>query len=912
MTLVPSLLQAIIRLEGEAVVMHVGDRPYVVTPGGQVDLATRGLTFDAVTGIVNQLLPIESQRALDEIGATQYELPAMPEFPGESFTIVAAYGGDNDVWAEIRRRRAPDEGPMAAAPLPREAEAATVAQSAPPQAVSTTTETQEKSHDLSLPDAKSLWPGSRAAVQPPPVAGPTAAAEPARPVPGIRPVPEAATPAFAPGIPLPVVEEPVPLAAATEKLDDLSLPDATVPWPDVRTVTQSLPVAGRPVSAEPAPAVTAVQPVPLVLAPVSAPDIPRAVIEELRPVVEPAPAAAAATQKAVDLTLPVTTALGQDSRVVLERPSVPGVTASAEPAPPVQAIQPVPVVPLPVVPASMSAPGIPRPVVEEPSPVVEPAPAAAAVTKKADDLRLPVATAPGQDSRVVFERPSVQGVTASAERAPLVQAIQPVPVLPVPVVPAPTSPPGIPRPVVEEPAPASVATKKADDLTPRDVRPFSPAIVQRSTVAGPSVPAVQAPPPVKTIQPVSGAPALTSAPGVSRPVIGEPVPVAPVLPLVRSAIRCDAPPPLAEQALSTLDQLLRLAAARGAAMLYLSSEARPSVRVDGEIFTLDGAPILGPNDVESLLLTLMPERNAEALRTGVASEWICDLPDVGRVRCLSFRDHRGPGGVFRMMPVRAVTAEQIGLSREVEALMIEPEGLVLVAGPRASGKRTLMSAFVDYINHTRRDHVISIETEINVVHERDGSFISQREIRGGVDEMWAAARGALREDPDVLVLEEVRSAALMNVALEAAASGQLVICGFPARDATGAIDRIIDLYPAEARRQVQLSLAQNLRGVVSQVLLKKHGGGRVAAREILLNTPAVASALAEGRTSQLPLAIEGGRKAGMMSLNDALVGYVQSGLVDVQEAYRRSANRSGFVALLKRQGVDTSALEKLA
>jgi len=827
MTLVPSLLQAIIRLEGEAVVMHVGDRPYVVTPGGQVDLATRGLTFDAVTGIVNQLLPIESQRALDEIGATQYELPAMPEFPGESFTIVAAYGGDNDVWAEIRRRRAPDEGPMAAAPLPREAEAATVAQSAPPQAVSTTTETQEKSHDLSLPDAKSLWPGSRAAVQPPPVAGPTAAAEPARPVPGIRPVPEAATPAFAPGIPLPVVEEPVPLAAATEKLDDLSLPDATVPWPDVRTVTQSLPVAGRPVSAEPAPAVTAVQPVPLVLAPVSAPDIPRAVIEELRPVVEPAPAAAAATQKAVDLTLPVTTALGQDSRVVLERPSVPGVTASAEPAPPVQ-------------------------------------------------------------------------------------AIQPVPVLPVPVVPAPTSPPGIPRPVVEEPAPASVATKKADDLTPRDVRPFSPAIVQRSTVAGPSVPAVQAPPPVKTIQPVSGAPALTSAPGVSRPVIGEPVPVAPVLPLVRSAIRCDAPPPLAEQALSTLDQLLRLAAARGAAMLYLSSEARPSVRVDGEIFTLDGAPILGPNDVESLLLTLMPERNAEALRTGVASEWICDLPDVGRVRCLSFRDHRGPGGVFRMMPVRAVTAEQIGLSREVEALMIEPEGLVLVAGPRASGKRTLMSAFVDYINHTRRDHVISIETEINVVHERDGSFISQREIRGGVDEMWAAARGALREDPDVLVLEEVRSAALMNVALEAAASGQLVICGFPARDATGAIDRIIDLYPAEARRQVQLSLAQNLRGVVSQVLLKKHGGGRVAAREILLNTPAVASALAEGRTSQLPLAIEGGRKAGMMSLNDALVGYVQSGLVDVQEAYRRSANRSGFVALLKRQGVDTSALEKLA
>jgi twitching motility protein PilT len=369
---------------------------------------------------------------------------------------------------------------------------------------------------------------------------------------------------------------------------------------------------------------------------------------------------------------------------------------------------------------------------------------------------------------------------------------------------------------------------------------------------------------------------------------------------------------LAEQALSNLDQLLRLAAARGAAMLYLASASRPSVRVDGEIHTLDGAPILGPNDVESLLLTLMPERNAEALRTGVASEWICDLPEVGRVRCLSFRDHRGPGGVFRMMPVRAVTAEQLGLTREIQSLATEPEGLVLVAGPRASGKRTLMSAFVDLINRTRRDHVITIESEINVVHERNGSLISQREVRGGGDDVYAAARGALREDPDVLVLEEVRTAAILNVALEAAASGHLVIGGFPAHDATGAIDRIIDLYPPEYRRQVQLSLAQNLRGVVAQVLLRKRGGGRVAAREVLLNTPAVASVLAEGRTSQLPLAIEGGRKLGMMPLNDALVGYLQSGAVDIQEAYRRSADRVGLLALLRRQGVDTSAIERLA
>jgi twitching motility protein PilT len=152
----------------------------------------------------------------------------------------------------------------------------------------------------------------------------------------------------------------------------------------------------------------------------------------------------------------------------------------------------------------------------------------------------------------------------------------------------------------------------------------------------------------------------------------------------------------------------------------------------------------------------------------------------------------------------------------------------------------------------------------------------------------------------------------MNLALEAAASGQLVIGGFPAPSAGGAVDRVIDLYAPEHRRQVQLSLAQNLRGVVAQVLLRKVGGGRVAAREVLLNTPAVRGVLAEGRTSQLPLAIEGGRVHGMAPLNDALVRYVQAGIVDMREAYRRATDRSGFLALLKKQGLDTAALERYA
>ena len=425
-------------------------------------------------------------------------------------------------------------------------------------------------------------------------------------------------------------------------------------------------------------------------------------------------------------------------------------------------------------------------------------------------------------------------------------------------------------------------------------------------------PAAFAPPPAAAapIQPppIVAPPAITLQ---SEPIYRAPAPpVTPVLPLTRSPIRMDTPAPIVPSGLSDLDRLLRMAAARGASTLYLSSHARPSVRVDGEIQMLEGEPTHGPNDVESLLLTMMPERTHEALRTGQATEWVTDLDGVGRVRCLSFRDHRGPGGVFRMMPVRAVSTEQLGLTREVQSLAIEPEGIVLIAGPRLSGKRTMISALVDLMNRTRRDHVITIENEINVVHERGTSFISQREVRGSHDDVEAVARAALREDPDVLVIESMRTAPLINVALEAAASGQLVIGGFPAHDTTAAIDRIINLYPPEYRRQVQLALAENVRGVVAQVLLRKNGGGRLAAREILLNNPTVSGIIAEGRTSQLPLAIDGGRRQGMQPLNDALAGLVQSGSVDVREAYRRAADRAGLLALLKRLGMDTALIER--
>ena len=402
-------------------------------------------------------------------------------------------------------------------------------------------------------------------------------------------------------------------------------------------------------------------------------------------------------------------------------------------------------------------------------------------------------------------------------------------------------------------------------------------------------------------------------PKVTRPVaVPAPLPQpAVVLPLSRNPVRSDLPPPIATA--TGLDRLLRIAAARGASTLYLASEARPSVRVDGEIQMLDGEAPLRHGDVESLLLDLMPERNREALRSGTETEWICDVAEVGRVRCMTFRDHRGAGGIFRMLPARAVTAEQLGLSREIQALAAEPEGLVLVAGPRSSGKSTLVSAFVDLINRTRHEHVVTIESEIKVIHDLRSSLISQREVRGSSEDMLAAMHAAIREDPDVLVVEELRTPEMIRLALDAAASGHLVVAALTAHTATSAVDRFIDSYPTpEERRRAQLALAESLQGIVAQVLLKKPAGGRVAAREVLLNSPAVASVIAEGKTSQLPLTMEGGRKHGMVPLNDALVGFVQSGVVEAREAYRRAADRPAFVALLKRQGVDTSSIERPA
>ena len=422
-------------------------------------------------------------------------------------------------------------------------------------------------------------------------------------------------------------------------------------------------------------------------------------------------------------------------------------------------------------------------------------------------------------------------------------------------------------------------------------------------------------PVVEELPIVADAPALVEEPlAIDEPVVIDEAPAvaerAPVLQMTRT-VRIEVPPRAAAMRGSGVERLLRLAAARAASALFVTSDCRPSIRVEGDIRPLDGEPPLSRADVESAVMEIVPEAEQEAVGRGESTEWLTEFADLGRVRCITFTDHRGPGVVFHMIATRAATAEQLGLSREVQALATEPQGLVLVAALPGNGKSTLVSALVDLVNRQRAEYVVTLERQIRLVHDNRTAIVSQREIRGGVDDALSAARAALREDPDVLAVDDLASAHMVPLLLQAASEG-LVFVSITAPSTIEAVERFVELAPADARAGVRATMAETFRGAVAQVLLKKSGGGRVAAREVLLATAAVTRVISDGSSGQLQAALEGGRKHGMVPLADALVGLVHSGVVDVREAFRKSPDRDRLLAGLKREGIDTSVVERLA
>jgi twitching motility protein PilT len=370
--------------------------------------------------------------------------------------------------------------------------------------------------------------------------------------------------------------------------------------------------------------------------------------------------------------------------------------------------------------------------------------------------------------------------------------------------------------------------------------------------------------------------------------------------------------PTAAPRATNIERLLRIGAARSAAAVFLTSESRPWIRVEGDLRQLEGESPLSRADVEAAILEIAPESGHEAIGRGEATEWIAEFADVGRVRCTTFVDHRGPGVLLRLIATRAATAEQLGLTREVQALATEPQGIVLVAAPRGGGKSTLLSALVDVVNKHRAEFVITLERQIRLVHDNQSALISQREVSVGADDSVTAARSALRENPDVLVVDDLVSPQMVPLLLNAASQGLLVFVSITASSTTDAIQRFIELAPAEGRKAVQNSMAESFRGAVAQVRLKKAGGGWISAREVLLATGPVTRVIGEGQLAQLPLALESGRKYGMVSFTDALADFVRAGTVDVREAFRKSPDRTRLLDSLKRDGVDTTVVERLA
>jgi twitching motility protein PilT len=375
-------------------------------------------------------------------------------------------------------------------------------------------------------------------------------------------------------------------------------------------------------------------------------------------------------------------------------------------------------------------------------------------------------------------------------------------------------------------------------------------------------------------------------------------------------VRIEVPARSASSREAGIDRLLRAADAVGASELFMVSQARPYVRVGGNVRALqDEAPLL-PSDIETLISDVTPEPWRDAVRRGDPAEWLIELADVGRVRCSTFRDQRGPGANFHFAFLRAATADELQLSADTRLLATEPDGLILIAGGAGSDMSAIVAAFVDILNHQRADYVITLEPQVRVLHVNREALVSQREVGHEPARVAAAARAALRESPDVLVIEGVGSGEVAQITIEAAAQDRLVIASIDAPSTPAAVQRLVELVPAELRPAARRTLSRCFRGAVAQLLLRKTTGGRIAARELMTGTRAVARILAEGDLAGLAGPLEAGAAAGMAPLADTIVEYVRSGLVDVREAVRKAPDAEDLVARLKAAGVDLRALDR--
>jgi twitching motility protein PilT len=343
--------------------------------------------------------------------------------------------------------------------------------------------------------------------------------------------------------------------------------------------------------------------------------------------------------------------------------------------------------------------------------------------------------------------------------------------------------------------------------------------------------------------------------------------------------------------------------------LHLKSATQPMLRVDGSMVLMPNRAPIQPPELQLLLETIMPERNRAEYRDTNDTDFAYELMDRtggtlrARMRCNVFRDIVGIGAVFRQIPSKILTAEDLRLPKACLDFCQYDKGLVVVTGPTGSGKSTTLAAMIDWINANRDDHIITIEDPVEFVHKDKKCLINQREVGTQTKSFKAALRAALREDPDIVLVGEMRDLETVAIAIETAETGHLVFGTLHTNTAPSTVDRLIDQFPTDRQEQIRAMLSESLKGVVAQTLLKKKGGGRVAALEILIVTHAVSNLIREGKTFQIPSLMQTGKGIGMQTLNDSLMDLVKRDVVDAEEAYDRAPNKKEFGSQLTRAGI---------
>jgi len=425
---------------------------------------------------------------------------------------------------------------------------------------------------------------------------------------------------------------------------------------------------------------------------------------------------------------------------------------------------------------------------------------------------------------------------------------------------------------------------------------------------GNGVPEFAPPAPAPAAPPAQPAPAPAAPSAGATPVVPAPPAAAPTT--GNAVSDGDAITSFAgsERAKATLDALLRTMVERGASDLHLRCGEPPIIRLHGEMTRMEGAT-LEATDLEAMIRSIMPERNRREYRETNDTDYAYELAGVARFRANALKDRLGPAAVFRQIPATVVTVEQMGISPEVQKLCQLTKGLVLVTGPTGSGKSTTLCSLIDLVNRSRSDHVLTIEDPIEFVHPNKKCVITQRQVGVHTGSFKSALRAALREDPDIILVGELRDLETVAIAIETAETGHLVFGTLHTTTAAGTIDRIIDQFPADRQEQIRVMLAESLKGVISQTLCRKIGGGRVAAREVLLSIPAVTNLIREGKTFQIPTVMQTSKRLGMVTLNDALLELVDGKLIEPAEGYVKAVDKTMYLAAIKSRGLDTSFAE---